>query len=204
MRHLALIPDGNRRWAAARGLAPGDGHRAGIARVPSIVEAAWSEGVEVVSLWWGSPANLQKRSAAEVADIVGALGDWLHGDAAEWLSAHGAAFEAIGRWPELAPALAPLPTGGPGPRRFVVLMAYDGREEILAAAHDLPGALWTAHLPPVDLVIRTGGEPHLSAGFMLWHIAEARLAFVDSAWPDLDPATVRGLVRAAPPRRYGA
>jgi undecaprenyl pyrophosphate synthase len=204
VKHLALIPDGNRRWAAARGLGPGEGHRAGIARVPGIAEAAWEEGVEVVSLWWGSPANLQKRAPAEVADIVGTLAEWLHGDAGPWLRRHGAAFEAIGRWRELAPGIAPLPVGGPGPRRFVLLMAYDGREEIIAAAHDLPRALWTAHLPAVDLVIRTGGEPHLSAGFMLWHIAEARLAFVDVPWPDLDPATVRSLVRAAPPRRFGA
>ena len=69
-RHLALIPDGNRRWARARGLTTAQGHQAGIQAVGRVAEAAFAAGVEVVSFWWGSPANLIRRDPEEVAGIV--------------------------------------------------------------------------------------------------------------------------------------
>lgn len=221
VRHLSLIPDGNRRWAQAQGQDAAVGHRAGIENVGRIVGAAWDAGVEVVSFWWGSPANLCQRDPVEVAGIVDALGDWLSGPGAALLAGHGATFEAIGRWEALAPGLSgPVATAraaaGAGPRRLVLLMAYDGREEILAAAQALPdltaattdalgAALWTGHLPPVDLVLRTGGEPHLSAGYLLWHIAEAQLHFSDRLWPDYDAqALTRALAACAQvERRFG-
>lgn len=220
VRHLALVPDGNRRWARARGLGPAEGHAAGIHNVGRLAAAAWADGVEAVTFWWGSPANLLRRDPVEVAHIVGVLADWLDGPGAALLAAHGATFEALGRWPELCPELAgPVArarsAAGPGPRRLVLLMGYDGRDELRAAAEALHGggadeaaftaATWTGHLPPVDLVLRTGGEPHLSAGFLLWSIAEARLAFSPTLWPAFTPAALRRhLARArATPRRYG-
>lgn len=214
-RHLSLIPDGNRRWAAARGEPASAGHRAGIAAVGRCVAAAWDAGVETVSFWWGSPANLTERDPAEVAAIVEALGAWLTGEGAALLAAHDATFEVIGRWQDLTPGLAgPLAcaaAAGSGPRRLVLLMAYDGREEILAAARAAPDPdqladhLWTAHLPPVDLVLRTGGEPHLSAGYLLWHIAEAVLHFSDRLWPDYDADALAEALAAYGQghRRYG-
>lgn len=219
-RHLAIVPDGNRRWARARGLPVGEGHRAGIAGVGPVAAAAWAAGVEVVTVWWGSPANFERRAPDEVRDIGGALGDWLSAAAPALLSAYGARFDLRGRWAEYFPGLAgPAATAGaavgPGPRRLVVLMAYDGRDELRAAATALGGggpdaatfarALWTGDLPPVDLVVRTGGEPHLSAGFLLWHIAEAELAFVESPWPDFGPADLAPLLTAygRRERRFG-
>jgi undecaprenyl diphosphate synthase len=170
-------------------------------------------GVEVVSLWWGSPANLLRRSPDEVEAICAALSGWL-GERAPGLLGGGAALELIGRWAELCPQIGPAvdlarASAGSGPRRLVILMAYDGRDEILAAAEGgaegLASRLWTAHLPPVDLVLRSGGEAHLSAGFMLWQIAEARLAFSPTLWPDLDEIELAEIMAeaAARTRRYG-
>jgi undecaprenyl diphosphate synthase len=210
-RHLALIPDGNRRWARARGLSTRAGHAAGIAALGPIAAEAWRQGVEVLTFWWGSPANLSRRAPEEVDAIISVLADALAGPLAALLAAEGAGFEAHGRWPALCPALAApiaaLPPPRPGAPRLVLLMAYDGRDELRAAAEALGGggataadftaALWTGHLPPVDLVLRTGGEPHLSAGFLLWGIAEAQLHFSAKLWPDFGPADLHEALAAA-------
>lgn len=218
-RHLAYIPDGNRRWARGEGLGATEGHAAGIARAGPMIEAAWEAGVETVTLWWGSPANLQKRTPGEVASIIGVLDDWLVGVAPRILARHDATVEVIGRWRDLCPRLEHAirhaeTHAGAGPRRLVVLMAYDGRDEIRDAAArvgagadeaEFARALWTGHLPPVDLVIRTGGEPHLSAGFLLWAIAEAQLHFVPDPWPAMTAARLDEALAAyaAAERRHG-
>lgn len=214
IRHLALIPDGNRRWARSQGLTAVDGHAAGIRNVGLAAASAWSQGVEVCTFWWSSPSNLTRRAPEEVAGIVEVLRKFLEYDAPGLLVANQASFSIHGRWgefcPELAPVVARLPSSGS--RRLVCLMAYDGQDEILAAAaraggdrQALEAALWTAGLPPVDLVLRTGGEPHLSAGFMLWWIANAQLAFTDTLWPALGPAELADAVAraGATPRRLG-
>jgi undecaprenyl diphosphate synthase len=219
-RHVAVIPDGNRRWARARGLGPAEGHAAGIAAIGPAAAAAWDAGVEVFSFWWGSPANLTRRAPDEARAIVDTLDRWLRAEAPALLAAAGATFQAIGRWRELCPQIVDAVEalergGGSGPRRLVLLMAYDGREEIVDAAERMAGAggglawferaLWTGMLPPVDLVIRTGGEPHLSAGFLLWSIAEATLSFSDRLWPDYGPDDVRAAIERASgvQRRFG-
>jgi undecaprenyl diphosphate synthase len=217
-RHLAVIPDGNRRWARARGLSVAEGHTRGVENIGLIADAAFAAGVEVFSVWWGSPANLTRRSADEVATITGVLDDWLARRAPELLRRSDARFDVFGRWEALCPSIAPgvaaaRASAGAGPRRFVLLMAYDGREELVAAAASGPqtsdalaSRLWTASLPPVDLVLRTGGDPHLSAGFLLWHIADAQLAFVDEPWPAFDVAALTRVLdrHAATERRFGA
>ena len=216
VRHLALIPDGNRRWARSRGWTIEEGHSVGIENVGRIAEAAWARGVEVVTFWWGSPANLTLRPADEVRGILGVLAAWLYGPGSTLLARNGARFDAWGRIAEFCPSVWPAiesarAAGGPGPRRLVLLLAYDGRDEIAAAAEQAPTVLgitthlWTASLPPVDLLVRTGGEPHLSAAFMAWSLAEACLFFPDELWPEWD---VAGLDRALGDvsrreRRYG-
>ncbi len=216
-RHVAVVPDGNRRWARQKGMPVGDGHRAGIQRMSEIARAAFQAGVEVFTFWWGSPANLEQRDVHEVEVIVDALGQWLAGDCSTLLADHGASFEIYGRWQALCPALGePVVrarrAAGPGPKKLVVLMGYDGREEIVAAAQacagdarNLAAALWTAALPPVDLVIRSGDARHLSAGFMLWHIAEAQLCFSKKMWPDFSPDDLAAAldVFAHTERRFG-
>lgn len=219
VRHLAIIPDGNRRWARAHGLSAQEGHRAGIAAIDAALRAAFDSGAECVTFWWGSPANLQKRDAEEVRGILSALSDWLTGAAPALLREYDARFSAYGRIDELCPSLAsPLAAAraaaGTGPRRVVLLMAYDGRDEIRAAVarltrgevQTLEDGLWTADLPDVDLLIRSGDSAHLSAGFMIWRISEARLCFVPELWPAVGPDQVRALMASAgaSARRYGA
>lgn len=219
VRHLAVIPDGNRRWASARGLAPTDGHRAGLRQVHELAACAFECGVEVFTFWWGSPANLTLREPDEVAGIVSSLREWLQLRAPELLRTWNARLEVVGRWRELCPEIedgvtAARAAQGAGPRVLVVLMGYDGREEIRAAVVDaaaegdapaFESKLWTAALPPVDLVVRAGDAPHLSSGFMLWGIAEAGLAFERVLWPDLSADTLRARIaeHAARPRRHG-
>lgn len=216
--HLAIIPDGNRRWARARGLSVQDGHRAGVAAIDNAIRAAFDVGVEVVTFWWGSPANLTQRAPDEVRGIVGALQEWLESRAPQLLQETQARFEAHGRIEALCPSLLPAiahatERSGSGPRRVVLLMAYDGRDELREAASALAGGraesleagLWTGHLPDVDLLLRSGGSAHLSAGFMLWRIAEARLAFLDEPWPAVTTELLRRELEHATgqARRYG-
>jgi undecaprenyl diphosphate synthase len=202
-RHIALIPDGNRRWARERGLTPAEGHHAGIQALGPVAATAWGAGVEVVTFWWGSPNNLISRTPDEVANIIRVLGEWLSGPGIDLLASAGAELVIAGRWRELAADLIPAVDhaqqtlshrASTSPRRMLmILMAYDGQEEVLAAAAAAGGgaraafeaSLWTSRAPPVDLVVRSAAaaEPHLSAGFMLWHIANAQFHWVDDFWP---------------------
>lgn len=224
VQHVAIIPDGNRRWARARGLTATDGHRAGIANATRIARDCFDAGVTHFTFWWGSPANLQKRDPSEVAGIVTALSSWLKHDAHSLFDERRVQTRVLGRWRELCPELAPWVEALPSPAiqdgserpQVTVLMAYDGRDEIRAAADALSGggvseeefgrALWTGGLPPVDLLVRTGGRGHLSAGFLLWQIAEARIRFSDTMWPALGNEELKSLLDDArqQSRRYGA
>lgn len=218
MKHLAIIPDGNRRWARERGLTVQDGHREGIRAIDNAIRVAFDRGVEIVTFWWGSPANLTQRAPDEVRGIVDALLAWLTSSAPALLRETGARFEAHGRVAELCPELMPAirtltESADTGLRRVVLLMGYDGRDELRAAADafaegrcaSLEAGLWTGGLPDVDLLLRSGGSAHLSAGFMLWRIAEARLAFVDTLWPAVTSALLEEQLDRASgqARRYG-
>ncbi len=210
--HLAVIPDGNRRWAQARQLPSREGHAAGIHQVGAIARAAFDAGVETFTFWWGSPANLTRRAPEEVADIVDVLNSWLGTEGAKFVREQNCRFHVLGNWTTHAAGIRSgveqcQAAQGTGPRQLCLLMAYDGREEILhAAAGGAEGfeeRLWTAILPPVDLVLRSGGEPHLSAGFLLWQIANAQLAFTDSLWPDVTPNELQRILNTRPGRRFG-
>ena len=213
VKHLAVIPDGNRRWARARGLSHREGHAAGIHQVGVMANTAFACGVETFTFWWGSPANLTRRTPEEIADIVAVLNTWLSTEGATLIRTLDCQFQVLGRWETLAPGIAPgvqkcRASQGSGARQLCLLMAYDGREEILDAAQGpvegFEERLWTSVLPPVDLILRSGGEPHLSAGFLLWQIAEAQLAFTDKLWPDLTPQDLESVLHSRPERRYGA
>jgi undecaprenyl diphosphate synthase len=220
VRHLAIIPDGNRRWARAHGLPAERGHARGLETMASMIDTAFEQGVEVFSFWWGSPANLTRRAPAEVAQIRGLLAEFLEHQVPALLGRWGATLRVHGRIAELCPELeGPIARAraqqGPGPRTLVVLMAYDGRDELraavaqaaaLGAPEQFEAQLWLQGLPPVDLVIRTGAADHLSAGFMLWHLAEARLCFPEPCWPDFTTDALRAALaaHARAPRRFGA
>ena len=226
-RHVAIIMDGNGRWAAKRGLPRVAGHRAGAEAVRKILKAAVKEGVEVLTIYAFSSENW-RRSEAEVSDLKGLLGYYLERELDE-LSRQGVRLKLIGDPEAFGPQLlerlqrAVERTAENNRLTLVVALNYGGRSEIAAAARKLAsravageldaeqideaslGAeLMTSDLPELDLMIRTSGEKRLS-NFLLWQAAYAELIFVDTLWPDFDEAAFRAAIEeyAGRQRRFG-
>jgi undecaprenyl diphosphate synthase len=211
-RHVAIIMDGNGRWAKKRFLPRIAGHRQGVESVRRIARAARALGIEVLTLYAFSSENW-RRPEEEVRDLMGLLRHFLASELDE-LVAEGVKLRVIGDWRGLAPDLVAMIDGAidrtranPGPT-LVIALNYGAQAEILAAARRLAAAardgdldpaaidearfeaaLETADLPPLDLLIRTSGEQRLS-NFLLWQAAYAELLFVDTLWPDFDEAAL--------------
>ena len=226
--HVALIPDGNRRWAKARGRLPHQGHIEGAKISGKIFTAALDSGVTHLTFWGSSVANLTKRSKTEVAFLYKVFEQYFTNllERSE-LEEHQVRVRALGRWREFFPD---------GPRAAVervitktakhdgacltFLLGYSGTDEMRDAIRKLreeagegtpsdeevKAALWTRDLPPVDLVIRTGGEPHWSQGFMMWDVAEAQLHFTETLWPAFRPEELKSILEryTKTERRRGA
>lgn len=225
--HVAIIPDGNRRWARQRGLKPWEGHRAGADGFQKISETALKLQIPFVTAWLGSEDNLRKRSQLEVQFLLQLLGKALNrSDFIRNLETHQVHFRLVGRWQELLANTQSLArvvqkreteTAHFTKHHLTILFGYDGQSEMLAAIEKLGEhrskvtgealmqALWTGFLPPVDLVIRTGGEPHWSAGFMMWHTANSQFYFSKKLWPDFDPPEFQKALHdyAGRERRFG-
>ena len=226
-RHVAIIMDGNGRWAAARRLPRIAGHRQGIEAVRKVVRAAPQLGIETLTLYAFSSENW-RRPAGEVEDLMGLLRHYLVSEIAE-LEAQGARLTVIGDYRRLKPALVNLideaiaRTAGNNRLRLVIALNYGARDELLRAARRIAAdareglidpqsldeaaierRLDTAGLPPLDLLIRTSGECRLS-NFLLWQAAYAELVFVDTLWPDFDEVALANALAifAARERRYG-
>lgn len=207
-RHVAIIMDGNGRWAKKRFLPRIAGHKQGVESVRRIARTARKLGIEVLTLYAFSSENW-RRPEDEVRDLMGLLRHFLASELDELVS-EGVKLRVIGGWRELAPDLVTMIEGAvartaanPGPT-LVIALNYGAQAEILAATRRLaeqardgtldPAAidearfeagLETADLPPLDLLIRTSGEHRLS-NFLLWQAAYAELLFVDTLWPDFD------------------
>ena len=226
-RHVAIIMDGNGRWAAKRGLPRVAGHRAGAEAVRKILKAAVKEGVEVLTLYAFSSENW-RRSEEEVSDLKGLLGFYLERELDE-LSRQGVRLRLIGEPSAFGPQLmarlerAVQRTAGNDRLTLVVALNYGGRSEIAGAARDLAAkvsagdlnvgdidedaigaTLMTSGLPELDLMIRTSGEKRLS-NFLLWQAAYAELVFSETLWPDFDEAEFGKALGeyAARQRRFG-
>ena len=209
-RHLAVIMDGNGRWARGRGLPRHAGHRAGIKPVRALVEACAQRGVEVLTLFAFSSENW-RRPAEEVGTLMTLFVEALEREVAE-LHRNKVRLRFVGAIEALgarlrssikeAEALTEHNTG----LTLVIAVAYGGRWDVTQAAARLateaargqvdPGAIdeamvaerrALAGLPEVDLLIRTGGERRLS-NFLLWDLAYAELYFTDRLWPDFSRA----------------
>jgi len=198
-RHVAIIMDGNGRWAEARGLPRVEGHRAGAGAVRVVTEEARRAGVEALTLYAFSMQNWQ-RPKEEVDALMGLLGEFLEGER-ETMIRNGIRFNVIGEIARLPAALqeriaAVAAATAPGRMVLTLALSYGGQEELVHAARaaaarkgaeltatDLEAGLWTAGLPPLDLLIRTSGE-HRISNFLLWQSAYAEIAFVDTHWPD--------------------
>ena len=211
--HAGIIMDGNGRWALARGLPRQEGHRAGVANVSRLVDAAPALGIETLTLFAFSSDNW-RRPAAEVDSLMDLLRQYLERETARAIE-QGVRVEAIGRRDRLEPSLqaailqAEQATAAGRKLHLRIAVDYSARGSILAAARSLRDlsyeALASALGPPVDLVIRTGGERRLS-DFLLWESAYAELVFSRIMWPDFSPDDLAAAVREfrGRERRFGA
>jgi tritrans,polycis-undecaprenyl-diphosphate synthase [geranylgeranyl-diphosphate specific] len=209
-KHVAIIPDGNRRWARKRNMAPWRGHLKGAERTREQLQIAFDMGLKCLSWWGGSFDNLTKRSKIEVNNLFRIYQKYfkqlkkekqIHQDRIK--------VSVIGRWQELLPksgikAANDLieATKEYDQGRLNFLIGYNGTDEMLEAIKNivkqsktknlritselLRKNLWTKDLPPVDLLIRTGSchDPHNSAGFMMWLTADSQLYFSKELYPD--------------------
>ncbi|ACA15033.1 undecaprenyl diphosphate synthase [Methylobacterium sp. 4-46] len=218
--HVAMIMDGNGRWATARGLPRSAGHRAGVEAIRRVAEAAPDLGVGTLTLFAFSSDNW-RRPPAEVAALMGLLRRYLRRET-ERLARTGTRLTVIGRRDRLpaglpgALARAEAETAGGARLHLRIAVDYSARDAILAAAAGAPGADVGAEsreafgrrlsggVPDVDLMIRSGGEKRLS-DFLLWECAYAELHFTDRMWPDFGgddlAAALRDFTRRE--RRFG-
>jgi undecaprenyl diphosphate synthase len=197
-RHVAVIMDGNGRWAEARGLPRVAGHREGAVAVRAVVRTARRIGLPALTLYAFSMQNWA-RPAEEVEALMLLLADFLESERGE-MRENAIRLNAIGdlgRLPEsvggrLRAVMAE--TRGNGGMILTLALSYGGREELTQAARAAAAAgpvdeaalernLWTAGLPELDLLVRTSGERRIS-NFLLWQAAYAELYFTDVLWPD--------------------
>src|SRR6266852_5396850 len=222
--HVAIVMDGNGRWASARGLPRLAGHRRGVRAARRVVEAAPGLGIGTLTLFAFSSDNW-RRPRAEVDGLMALLGSFLRRQAAE-LAARSVRLSLIGRRDRLAPALretvAEAEAETARARRLHLRLAvdYSARDMMLRAFTSCRGAAgldrdaFTSRLgaayggsgaPDVDLPVRTGGEQRLS-DFLLWECAYAELCFLQKMWPDFGPADLAAAVKQfhTRERRFGA
>lgn len=207
--HIAIIPDGNRRWAKAKGLKPWEGHEAGAKNLEKLVLFALKKGIYCLSFWGSSLDNIKKRPLQEKKALLEIYKQYF-----QWLISSKEVREkevrvnVIGRWQEQFPQSLKdsitetiEKTKNYKKRILNLLLAYSGTDEIIQAVQNINDRykaktkitaelikenLMTSKIPSVDFIIRTGGEPHLSAGFMMWDSADAQLFFSDRNFPDFD------------------
>lgn len=218
-RHVAIIMDGNGRWAKKRLLPRVAGHKAGVEAVRNIVRAAGDLGIEAMTLYAFSSENW-KRPEDEVNDLMGLMKRFILSDLDEF-AANDVKLKVIGNWRALAPDVVALienaleRTSGNKRTTLAVALNYGAQDELVRAAQAAAAAgeiseaaiaahLDTADMPPLDLLIRTSGEVRLS-NFLLWQSAYAELYFTDILWPDFKPADLQAALDhfARRDRRYG-
>jgi undecaprenyl diphosphate synthase len=227
-RHIAIIMDGNGRWAKARGLPRIAGHRRGAEAVRRTVTAAAELGIPYLTLFGFSSENW-KRPHEEVDDLMGLLRHYLRGEIAE-LHRNQVRLRVIGDLGRLAPDIGTLIanaetlTRDNGGVNLTIALSYGGRDEIIAAVRALAGKvaagdlppdaldetvisqhLFTSDIPDPDLLIRTSGEQRIS-NFLLWQCAYSELVFTKTLWPDFGQADLEQAIAdyGGRERRYGA
>lgn len=222
--HVAILLDGNGRWALAHGLPRSEGHRAGVEAVRRVVAAAPSLGIGTLTLYAFSASNWA-RPSGEVASLLGLLEDFFRADAPE-CAANGIRLRVIGRRDRIPRSLASAvehaerTTAAGRSLDLRIALDYSSREAILRASCWMLSSLEVTErefarrigqvthaggaVPDVDLLIRTGGERRLS-DFMLWECAWAELLFTPRMWPDFDAADLAAAVEdyLGRERRFG-
>jgi undecaprenyl diphosphate synthase len=226
--HVAIIMDGNGRWAKARGLPRSAGHTRGADSVREAIKAAKALGISYLTLYGFSLENW-KRPQSEINDLMGLLRLYLRKEIAELIK-EDVRIRFIGDRTKLAPDIndliedAEARTADNTGLNLVVAMSYGSRQEITQAARQLAAEavagridpekidedalerrLFTADIPDPDLVIRTSGEQRVS-NFLLWQLAYAELVFLDTLWPEFGRKDLEFAVQEfhRRERRYGA
>ena len=226
-RHVAVIMDGNGRWAKAKGLMRTAGHREGVGTLKKILRKAKNLGIEVLTVYAFSTENW-KRPAAEVDFLMSLFAEYLQKEVCN-MHEENVRIRFIGKTEDFSPALqkqiadAENLTCNNDGILFNVAANYGGRDEICRAARKIAvkvqsaelsidditeetfdGFLDTAAEPPVDLVIRTSGDMRLS-NFLLWQAAYAEFYFTDTNWPDFTPEEFAAAIEdfSARDRRFG-
>jgi undecaprenyl diphosphate synthase len=227
-RHVAIIMDGNGRWANARGLPRTVGHREGAEALRRVVRASAELGVDYLTVFGFSSENW-KRPPEEITDLMGLLRLYLRQEIAE-IDENGVRLRVIGNRDRLSSDIIQLiedaeqRTKDNTRLNLTVALSYGGRAEIVWAAQQLAKAvragsldpedideaafqrhLFTADVPDPDLVIRTSGEKRIS-NFLLWQSAYAEYVFMDKLWPDFSGEDLKIAITefGGRKRRYGA
>jgi undecaprenyl diphosphate synthase len=215
-RHVAIIMDGNGRWAASRGLPRVEGHRRGVEALRKTVRAAGEIGIQCLTIFSFSSENWQ-RPVSEIRDLMGLLRRFIRNDLAE-LHSSGVRVRVIGERDNLDPDIRRLLdeaeelTRGNTNLLLVVAFNYGARDEIARAVRRIAERVATGALKPSaitedmigenldapdianpDLIIRTSGEQRLS-NFLLWQAAYSELVFSPVYWPDFDRATLEAAI----------
>jgi undecaprenyl diphosphate synthase len=218
-RHVAIIMDGNGRWAKARGLPRAAGHRAGAEAARKVLRAAGEAGVQCLTLYAFSSENW-RRPAQEISDLTGLLRFYIQRELNS-LHKEGIRLKVLGDHNAFEADVAAMvdkavaKTAGNGRMTLAIALNYGARAELVRAARTaaeagaideaaIERALDTHDLPPLDLLIRTSGEQRLS-NFLLWQAAYAELLFTDTLWPDFGSDALRAALAdyARRERRYG-
>lgn len=210
-KHIAIVPDGNRRWAKKKGLNPWQGHLEGAGRTEELIQISFDLKIKCLSIWGGSLNNLTKRSEKEVKVLFKIYEKYFKKlIKKKEIHQNKVKVNIIGRWSEILPKKSVetikelIKVTKDYDQYFLnFLIGYNGTDEMLTAIRDiakkarkdknlkitektLENNLWSGHLPPVDFLIRTGskGDPHNSVGFMMWYCANSQLYFTDTTYPD--------------------
>ncbi|MDP3957447.1 MAG: polyprenyl diphosphate synthase [bacterium] len=227
-RHVVIIPDGNRRWAVEHELKPWEGHEAGAKNTEKLVREAQRLGIREISFWGSSLENLTKRPVVESQALLRIYETYfkklLESEDIHKDEVH---IRFIGHWEEQFPdslkevMYACLKATENYNKHYLnFFLAYSGDDDMRIAFQKVAKALkpgepvtdalikenlMTHELAPVEFLIRTGGDPHLSSGFMMWDIANAQLYFSDKYYPDFDEKAFRKALLdfASRERRFG-
>ncbi len=222
LKHIAIIPDGNRRWAKERGLPSVEGHRTAAANVlPALLEKARELGIEYFTFWVLSTENAKKRSASEVNYLFRLMRFFIQAKLEE-LHRKNVRIKIIGDLSALPADIqegiqaSVVKTAANTGITLVLAVNYGGRDEIVRAvrklvndgqeitAESIGHSLDTTDIPDPDLIVRSGGEKRTS-GFMLWQSEYAEYAFVDEYFPAMTPEILESCVREfeSRQRRFG-
>lgn len=229
-RHIAIIPDGNRRWAKKHKLSAWLGHKRGSEKLGELADVAIKLNIPHISFWGSSEDNLNKRPAEEVNFLLNLFKEeFLNLSKSKKIHDNKIRINIFGGWREQFPkdvktSLEKAMESTKNYNKFFLnfFIAYSGTSEILKAVKCIAekarkdlflkvdkdlfkNCLLTGNLPPVDLMIRTGGEPHNSDGFMMWDTANAQLYFSEKLWPDFNERDFRDAIEdyAERERRFG-